>query len=215
MWLKRKQVIAIFLSLFLSPPVIAADLKAPVEHKMTVGSEMHRGSNIVFDCAAPLYKGGPLAPWADFLDCIHKTTNDEIGKNTFTEPFQLGLYSGAYMHLRINRDIELKFRHHDLHSDKIFADHEELYFHKTQYLKHTLGLSDDDICKGIADDEHRPTATCSVAQRAMLADPAITPFVLKSNQGLPLPVIFGRHRARVALSSREFGVRPYPYYQCG
>jgi hypothetical protein len=35
----------------------------------------------------------------------------------------------------------LKFRHHDLHSDKIFAIEENLYFHKTQYLKHKLGLS--------------------------------------------------------------------------
>jgi hypothetical protein len=79
------------------------------------------------------------------------------------------------MHLRIMRNVQLKFRHHDLHGNKIFANSEDLYFHETQYLKHELGLRDDDICKGIADDEHRPTATCSVAQRAMLADPTITP----------------------------------------
>ena len=172
---KRERLTAILMSLFLPPPAISADLNAPVEHKMTVGSEMHRGSNIVFACARPLYKGGPPAPWDDFVDCIHKTASDEIAKNTFTEPFQLGLYSGAYMQLRIMRNVEFKFKHHDLHSDTIFANSEDLYFHETQYLKHKLGLSDDDICKGIADDEHRQTATCSAAQRAMLVDPSITP----------------------------------------
>lgn len=154
---------------------MAADLNAPVEHKMTVGSEMHRGQSITFDCRRPLYKGGPPAPWAEFVDCIHKATSDEIRKSTFTAPFQLGLYSGAYMQLQIVRRVELQFKHYDLRKDKIFANSEDLYFHETQYLKQKLGLSDDDICKGIADDEHRPTATCSAAQRAMLADPSITP----------------------------------------
>jgi hypothetical protein len=127
---------------------------------MTIGSEMHRGSNISFDCL--LQKGGPSLPsWSEFIDCIHGVTSEEIRKNTFTEPFQLGLYSGAYMHLRIARNIELKFKHRDLRNDRVFADHENLYFDKTQYLKRKLGLTDDDICKGIADDEHRATATCS------------------------------------------------------
>jgi hypothetical protein len=81
----------------------------------------------------------------------------------------------SLMQLQIERSVVRKFRHYDLRKDKIFSNSEDLYFHETQYLKHKLGLSDDDICKGVADDEHRPTATCSATQRAMLADPSITP----------------------------------------
>jgi len=79
------------------------------------------------------------------------------------------------MHLQIARNIELKFHNRDLRNGKIFVGEQNLYFHETQFLKQKLGLGDDDICKGIADDEHRPTATCSAVQKAMLADPAITP----------------------------------------
>jgi hypothetical protein len=48
---------------------------------------MHRGSNIVFACTWPLYKGGPPAPWEEFVDCIHKTTSDEIGKTLLPSHF--------------------------------------------------------------------------------------------------------------------------------
>ena len=91
--------------LFFWSPVISAELNAPIEQKMTIGSEMHRKSNIIFDCSGSLHKGGPPAPWPDFIDCIHRVTSEEIRKNMFTEPFQLGLYSGAYMNLQIIRSV--------------------------------------------------------------------------------------------------------------
>ena len=45
-------------------------------------------------------------------------------------------------------------------SYKIFVMHEKLYYNKQHWLKESLGLSDDDVCRANADAEHEATAKC-------------------------------------------------------
>ena len=134
----------------------AADLNSPVERKITIKSEISRGSWAALDCqlqAIPTSGSG-------LIDCISRINKEERQKNTITDPFQLGIYEKAYRSLEGDRRVLINFHKPDPRNDKIFAMHEKFYYNQQHRLKESLGISDDDVCRANADAEHEATAKC-------------------------------------------------------
>jgi hypothetical protein len=69
----------------------AADLNAPAEKKATVGSDLTRGYNISHKCNAQY--------WDTFYDCVNTELDFEDRRNTDTDAFLLGVYTGALIRL--------------------------------------------------------------------------------------------------------------------
>lgn len=68
--------------------VMAVDLDAPVEKKITVKSEIERGHSAVFDCRLHLLPGSIIG----IQDCVFNAIDSNKQKNTDTDAFILGAY---------------------------------------------------------------------------------------------------------------------------
>jgi hypothetical protein len=131
----------------------AADINAPVERTITVKSELRRGSDAEFNCmmSTTIY-------WTQFSDCISRVVSEETRVNRITDPFRLGLYLSAYLSIENTRSAVLKAMKKESRNDKIFVETERFYYHQQKYLKESLGLSNDDICHALADEQFQKTA---------------------------------------------------------
>jgi hypothetical protein len=82
-------VLALMLGMLWSvATVFSADLDAPVQKKITVRSEIKRGSDALFDCRIKRIGA---------RECLQKIKSMNQQNNTDTEPFLLGLYFHSWV----------------------------------------------------------------------------------------------------------------------
>jgi hypothetical protein len=127
----------------------AADINAQAERKITVKSELRRGSSAEFNCflSTTIY-------WIQFSDCISRVIRDETRVNRITNPFLLGLYLSSFLTIENTRNVMNKYPR----NDKLFMETERFYYHQQNHLKESLGLSNEDICHALADEQLQKTA---------------------------------------------------------
>ena len=74
-----------------------------------------------------------------------------------TDPFKLGLYYRAYQSMGSIRSATLNVLKRDPRDDEGFAHNERFYYDTQEKLRKSMGLSEDDICHALADND---AATC-------------------------------------------------------
>jgi len=145
-------------------PAAGADLNAPVERRIKIKSEIMRGSWSKIDClpstSTRRVRDHVELDWVPFDTCISKIMSEEIRRNTFTDPFKLGLYVESYKTLENIRNVNLSFHGRDLRGEKAFVNAERFYYKAQSDLSNLLGLSSEDVCRALADREHEATAKC-------------------------------------------------------
>jgi len=142
---------AIILNLMWGQPSSAVDLDAPVEKKVTVRSEIKRGSSSMFDCAlnTPHYglSGGTT------IDCLSRVLHDAEYKNTDTEPFKLGAYFQAWIDMdykaeggepRLSKDPKMVEIYRE--QDKLNKSATRRYYKEMEMIQAQLNITDETLC---------------------------------------------------------------------
>ena len=135
----------------------AADLNAPVEKKITLKSEIFRGSSAAWDCFS---SRKDVYDWAGISKCVRDVINTDTLVNRITEPFKLGIFYQTYDLISILRDSVLKVTKKDFAADQAFLFIYRFYYNEAGKIQKSMGLSDDDICRALAGEAHEATARC-------------------------------------------------------
>jgi hypothetical protein len=137
-------LIALSLGLWGHGRAAATDLDAPAVHKVTIGSEISRGSDAALQCTlnTPASRG-----WLPFSVCIDHVLSTEKQRNTETDAFDFGLSFAAYHSLGSIQQATQDVLKIDLRGDPGFMQSRQFHFTTANKLAKTLKLSAENVCQ--------------------------------------------------------------------